>query len=93
MRPQRKGNNLIYLRSTDSKSRINFPTMLQAVKPRDCCNAEARAYWHEQGLPQAKREALMASPLREQTASKAWGEHLGALGITILGNGNAKMTV
>jgi hypothetical protein len=77
------GNDLFaWFSSTDSKSRINFLTLLQAGDPLYSCTAEALTYWHEQGLPQAKREALMASPIRELTTAKAWGEHLSALGIT-----------
>lgn len=77
------GNDLFaWFSSTDSKSRINFLTLLQADEPRYSCNAEALTYWHKQGLPQAKREALMASPIRELTTVKAWDEHLRALGIT-----------
>jgi hypothetical protein len=77
------GNDLFaWFSSTDSKSRINFLTLLQAGDPRYSCNEEALTYWLEQGLSQAMREALTASPIRELTTTKAWEKHLGKLGIT-----------
>jgi hypothetical protein len=77
------GNDLFaWFSSTDSKSRINFLTLLQAGDPLYSCNEEALSYWHEQGLPQAKREALMASPIHALTTASAWDAHLSALGIT-----------
>ncbi|MBK1650449.1 IS66 family transposase [Rhabdochromatium marinum] len=68
--------------STESKSRINFLELLQAGEPVYCLNDEALTYWREQGLPQALRQALVASPILEITTTAVWEAHLKTLGIT-----------
>jgi hypothetical protein len=67
--------------STESKSRINFLELLQAGEPCYCMNDEALTYWGEQGLPQALRQALAASPILEIATAAAWEAHLKTLGI------------
>lgn len=77
------GNDLFaWFSSTDSKSRINFLTLLQAGDPLYSCDDEAVAYWHAQGLPQALREALTASPIGTCATTVDWEKHLSELGIT-----------
>lgn len=77
------GNDFFaWFSSTESKSRINFLELLQAGDPLYCLNDEALTYWQEQGLAQALRQALAASPIREIATAAAWEEHLKALGIT-----------
>jgi len=77
------GNDFFaWFSSTKSKSRINFLQLLQAGEPVYCLNDEALTYWREQGLPQALRHALAASPILEIATTAAWEEHLKALGIT-----------
>jgi hypothetical protein len=77
------GNDFFaWFSSTESTSRINFLELLQAGEPVYGLNDEALMYWREQGLPQALRQALAASPILEIATTAAWEEHLKALGIT-----------
>jgi hypothetical protein len=76
------GNDFFaWFSSTESKSRINFLQLLQAGAPFYCCNDEALAYWCEQGLPQALRQGLMASPILALATTVAWEKHLDHLGV------------
>jgi len=77
------GNDfLAWFSSTESQSRINFLELPQAGEPVYGLNDEALTDWREQGLAQARRQALAASPIREIATTAAWEEHLKALGIT-----------
>jgi hypothetical protein len=77
------GNDFFaWFSSTESKSRINFLRLLQAGEPFYSLNEEARAYWRQQGLPQAMCQALMASPILELTTTPHWEAHLQTLEIT-----------
>lgn len=77
------GNDVFaWFSSTESKSRINFLQLLQAGEPVYCVTEEAGAYWREQGLAQAKRDALMGAPSVELTTTTAWEHHLDDLGIS-----------
>ena len=76
------GNDLFaYFESTDSKSRLNFLTVLRAVSPGYAINEVALGYWQRQQLPQGLRAALQAGP-RQFADCAAWQAHLRALAIT-----------
>jgi len=59
------GNDFFaWFASTERKSRINFLQLLQAGTPVYALTEETFSYWRTQGLPEAMRQALMASPMR-----------------------------
>ncbi len=70
-----------YFESTDSKSRLNFLTILGKPHSDYVLNEVARAYWERQGLASAVRERLRAGP--EVFANEGtWNERLAACGVT-----------
>ena len=77
------GNDFFaWFASTERKSRINFLQLLQAGTPVYALTEETFSYWRTQGLPEAMRQALMASPMRVLPATEEWDKHLDALTIT-----------
>ena len=76
------GNDLFaYFESTDSKSRLNFLTVLRGVSTAYTINEVALGYWQKQQLPQGWIASLHAGPSQLADAA-AWQAHLQALGIT-----------
>jgi hypothetical protein len=69
------GNDLFAsFQSTDSKSRVNFLTVLQGSAPAYTVNDVARAYWERQGLAQEWRARLGACDrsFADEAAWRAW---------------------
>ena len=69
------GNDLFAsFQSTDSKSRVNFLTVLQGSAPAYAVNDVARAYWEQQGLAQEWRARLGAAgrSFADEAAWQAW---------------------
>jgi Transposase IS66 family len=77
------GNDLFaYFESTDSKSRLNFLTVLRGTSTRYTINEVTITYWQRQKLPLKVIELLNSGP--QQFADEAaWQARLGALGITV----------
>jgi hypothetical protein len=76
------GNDLFaYFASTDSKSRLNFLTVLRGASSGYAINEVASAYWQRQQLPQRLVELLNGGPDRFADEA-AWQSRLQALGIT-----------
>jgi transposase IS66 family protein len=76
------GNDLFaYFASTDSKSRLNFLTVLRGASTGYAINDVATAYWERQQLAQDLIASLRAGPGRFADAA-AWQARLQALGIT-----------
>jgi hypothetical protein len=76
------GNDLFaYFESTDSKSRLNFLTVLRGVSSGYSINEATIAYWQRQKLPLGLIEALSAEP-KQFADEAAWQARLQALGIT-----------
>jgi transposase IS66 family protein len=76
------GNDLFaYFESTDSKSRLNFLTVLRGVSTGYAINEVALGYWHRQKLPQNLLELLNTEP-RQFADEAAWQARLQELGIT-----------
>jgi hypothetical protein len=71
-----------YFASTDSKSRINFLTLLCAGRDAYTVNDEALSYMRAQGLPAAPRRRLAEQAPRVSTGHPAWCAVLAALAIT-----------
>src|SRR6516164_595545 len=72
------GNDLFaYFASTDTKSRLNLLEILRRPHHDYIVNAEARAYWQQQGLPVALVERLGAGVGVFPDAA-AWQAHLAA---------------
>jgi hypothetical protein len=76
------GNDLFaYFQSTDSKSRLNFLTVLRGSSTGYAINEVALAYWQRQKLPQKLTELLNSGPLQFADLA-AWQGRLQALAIT-----------
>jgi hypothetical protein len=76
------GNDLFaYFESTDSKSRLNFLTVLRGASTGYAINEVAIAYWQRQELPQKLIELLIAGPGQFADLA-AWQARLGAVGVT-----------
>ena len=76
------GNDLFaYFESTDSKSRLNFLTVLRGASTGYTINEMAIAYWERQKLPQKLIELLNAEP-KQFGDEAAWQARLAELGIT-----------
>jgi len=76
------GNELFaYFSSTDSKSRINFLTLLGAGKNDYILNAEAFDYMKSQKLPQMQLQLLRECNKKIFTTLKKWNKTLKKLGI------------
>lgn len=74
------GNELFaWFASTESKSRINFLELLRAGQTDYVIDAAARAYMHQQQLPQAQLRLFMED--RAWTDKAVWDAHLHTLGI------------
>jgi hypothetical protein len=69
-----------WFRSTQSKSRINFLTLLQAGQHDYVLNAAALDYMEQQKLPKNKMEHLASDQIFEDRI--AWGSYLRKNGIT-----------
>lgn len=67
--------------STDSKSRLNFLTLLRAGHLDYCVNECALIYMQQQALPQEILQLLSNSPAHAFHSEAAWDKHLAALGI------------
>lgn len=76
------GNDLFaYFQSTDSKSRLNFLTVLRGTSTGYSINEVTIEYWQRQKLPRGLIQALNAEP--QQFADEpAWQARLQELGIT-----------
>jgi hypothetical protein len=76
------GNDLFaYFESTDSKSRLNFLSVLRGANGGYTINEVALTYWQRQKLPVGLIEALDAEP-KHFADEAAWQARLEALGIT-----------
>jgi hypothetical protein len=76
------GNDLFaYFESTDSKSRLNFLTVLRGTSSGYAINEVTLAYWERQKLAREVVEQLSAGP-RQFVAAAAWQARLEELGIT-----------
>jgi hypothetical protein len=76
------GNDLFaYFESTDSKSRLNFLTVLRGDPTGYTINEVAVAYWQRQKLPLGLIEALNSEP-KQFADETLWQARLAALGIT-----------
>jgi hypothetical protein len=76
------GNDLFaYFESTDSKSRLNFLTVLRGASTGYAINEVAVAYWQRQKLPQGLIALLNSEPAQFADEA-AWQARLQALGIT-----------
>jgi len=76
------GNDLFaYFESTDSKSRLNFLTVLRGTSTAYAINEVTLDYWHRQRLPLGLIEALNSGP-KQFADEAAWQRRLEALGIT-----------
>lgn len=76
------GNDLFaYFESTDSKSRLNFLSVLRGPGTAYAINEVALAYWLRQKLPQKLIESLGSEP-KQFADEAAWQARLEALGIT-----------
>jgi hypothetical protein len=76
------GNDLFaYFESTDSKSRLNFLTVLRGGSTGYALNEVATAYWERQQLPRDLIASLNAGPNRFADEA-AWQARLQELGIT-----------
>jgi hypothetical protein len=76
------GNDLFaYFESTDSKSRLNFLTVLRGAATGYAINEVTIAYWQRQRLPLGLIEALNTEP-KQFADEAAWQARLQALGIT-----------
>jgi hypothetical protein len=76
------GNDLFaYFRSTDSKSRLNFLTVLRGDGSGYAINEVAIEYWQRQKLALTVIESLSGGP-RQFADLAAWQARLGELGIT-----------
>ncbi len=75
------GNDLFaWFESTESKSRVNFLSLLRAEHEDYVVNAEALEYMERHGLAKAK-VAVLETHAGEFANHKAWTEHLSKLGI------------
>jgi hypothetical protein len=70
-----------YFASTDTKSRLNFLTVLRGEHRDYVINEVALAYWHQYELSAALIAALAAGPTHFGDAA-AWNAHLHTLGVT-----------
>jgi len=68
--------------STDSKSRINFLTLLQAGNVGFYLNEDAFDYFKSEKLPAGQTESLQKNEVKFFSNKKAWEDHLNLLGIT-----------
>jgi hypothetical protein len=76
------GNDLFaYFQSTDSKSRLNFLSVLRGPGTAYAINEVALAYFQRQKLPQKLIELLNSEPVQFADLA-AWQTRLEALGIT-----------
>lgn len=76
------GNDLFaYFESTDSKSRLNFLTVLRGSSTAYAINEVTIAYWHRQKLPLRLIEALRSGPVQFADEA-AWQRRLEEVGIT-----------
>jgi hypothetical protein len=76
------GNDLFaYFESTDSKSRLNFLTVLRGASTGYAVNEVAVAYWHRQKLAAGLVASLQAGPARFADEA-AWRARLQELAIT-----------
>jgi hypothetical protein len=79
--PDLPDNDLFaWFESTESKSRINFLSLLRAEHQDYVVNAGALEYMERQGLPPAK-VALLEARGGTFANDKAWTKHLTALGL------------
>lgn len=67
--------------STQSKSRINFLSLLQANKSCYCLSEDAFTYMHKQKLPQTQLAMLKASTVVKFFCESTWKAHLTSLDI------------
>ena len=67
--------------STDSKSRLNFLTLLRAGETHRTLTLEGLATMHQQGLPQDMIQRLATHAVQDFADETAWQAHLAALGI------------
>ena len=75
------GNDLFaYFESTDSKSRLNFLTVLRGASDGYAINDVTLAYWERQKLAQEVVAALNAGP-RQFTCAAAWEAWLAETGV------------
>jgi hypothetical protein len=70
-----------YFESTDSKSRLNFLTVLRGTSDGYAINEVTLAYWGRQQLAPAVVASLSAGP-RQFTCAAAWQAWLAAAGVT-----------
>jgi hypothetical protein len=76
------GNDLFaYFESTDSKSRLNFLTVLRGTSSGYALNEVTLAYWLRQKLAQDLVQSLSAGP-RQFAGAVAWQAWLTACGVT-----------
>lgn len=76
------GNDLFaYFESTDSKSRLNFLTVLRGASDGYAIHEVTLAYWERQKLAQDVAAALSAGP-RQFTCAVAWEAWLAEAGVT-----------
>jgi len=76
------GNDLFaYFESTDSKSRLNFLTVLRGTSDGYAINEVTLAYWERQKLARDVVEQLNAGP-KQFVCAAAWQAQLKELGIT-----------
>ena len=77
------GNELFaWFGSTDSKSRINFLTLLGAGKNDCILNSYALDYMESQKLPEIQLQLLIQCSQKIFTSSQEWNSNLKMLGIT-----------
>jgi hypothetical protein len=76
------GNDLFaYIESSDSKSRLNFLSVLQGPERTYAINETTLAYWQRQKLPAATLAALTQGP-QEVAGADAWTARLAELALT-----------
>ena len=70
-----------WFKSSDSKSRINFLSILRAGRSEYQINDVALCYMKEQGLPATPLAAISNSPAQDLENKTAWEAHLKRLGV------------
>ncbi len=77
------GNDFFaWFSSTNSKSRVNFLSLLQGSKTCYRLSKEAFPYMHQHKLPQVPLAALKTSSVTEFQSEADWKAHLATIGIT-----------
>ena len=71
-----------WFQSSDSKSRINFLSLLRAGCDEYYLNEAAREYMEDNGLPAAQLSYLFSFPVISFDGEAAWLNHLAGLNIT-----------